>query len=492
MKQVILVGDLGYGDAGKGSIVDFLVRELQAGVVVRYNGGAQAAHNVVDPSGTHHTFSQFGSGTLTPGVRTHLSRFMLVDPLSMFREEQHLQALGITDAFSRTTIDREALVVTPYHQALNRLREIARGSERHGSCGMGIGETMSDYVVHGSQALFIGDLREPAQMKRKLQFLCELKLAGLQTIRDKLPDTETVSRELRVLEDPSLMDLVVDRYCQFARQVDIVEPEFLGHLLAQDTVIGEGSQGILLDEWYGFHPYTTWSTTTFRNADTLLQEQQYDGCVVRVGALRVYATRHGPGPFVTEDMALTAALPDLHNRTNPWQLTMRIGYFDAVAARYAIAVAGQVDLLAVTHLDRLRDMEEWRIADRYKYCGSPSGLDDYFALQDGAIADIKVGGFQDLVRQEQLTLRLQHCVPKYQVHPKITKSMSETDVAAFLVQIEQQLGVPVGIVSQGPTALDKGFTENWVRHMGNADLVPQSLSQTIAGLEEIESRIPAS
>ena len=492
MEKVILVGDLGYGDAGKGSIVDFLVRELQAGVVVRFNGGAQAAHNVVDPSGAHHTFSQFGCGTLIPGVRTHLSRFMLVDPLSMYREEQHLQKLGITDAFSRMTIDREALVVTPYHQALNRLREIARGNERHGSCGMGIGETMSDYIAHGSQVLFIGDLREPAQMKRKLQFLRELKLAALQTIRHKLPDTESVRRELRILEDSSLMDFIVDRYGQFARQVNIVEPAFLGRLLAQDTVIGEGAQGILLDEWYGFHPYTTWSTTTFRNADTLLQEQQYDGRIVRVGALRAYATRHGPGPFVTEDMALTAALPDLHNRTNPWQLTMRIGYFDAVAARYAIAVAGQVDLLAVTHLDRLRDMEEWRIADRYRYCGSQAGIDDYFAVQDGAIADIKVGESQDLVRQEQLTLRLQHCVPQYRVHPKSDRrSASETDVAAFLAQIEQQLGVPVGIVSQGPTALDKGFAESWMRHMGNADLVPQSLLQRIAGPEEMESRTPA-
>jgi adenylosuccinate synthase len=475
MKQVILVGDLGYGDAGKGSIVDFLVRELQAGVVIRYNGGAQAAHNVVDPSGAHHTFSQFGSGTLVPGVRTHLSRFMLVDPLSMFREEQHLQKLGITDAFSRTTIDREALVVTPYHQALNRLREIARGSERHGSCGMGIGETMSDYVAHGSQVLFVGDLREPVRMKQKLDFLRELKLAELQTIRDKLPDTESGSRELRVLEDPSLMDFIVDRYSEFVRWTNIVEPAFLGRLLDQDTVIGEGAQGVLLDEWYGFHPYTTWSTTTWRNADTLLQEQQYDGRIVRIGAMRVYATRHGPGPFVTEDMALTAALPDLHNHTNPWQLAMRIGYFDAVAARYAVAVTGQVDFLAVTHLDRLGDMEEWKIADCYRYCGSQAGLDDYFALQDGAIADIRVGGFQDLVRQEQLTLRLQHCVPQYWGHPRSNYEFaSETDVAGFLAQIEQQLDAPVGIVSQGPTALDKGFTESWMRYMGNADLVPQS------------------
>src|SRR5512147_2617059 len=97
-RQVILVADLGYGDAGKGSIVDYLTRQRPAHTVIRYNGGAQAAHNVIDPGGAHHTFAQFGSGTLVPGVRTYLSRFMLVDPLNLMHEERHLQTLGITDA----------------------------------------------------------------------------------------------------------------------------------------------------------------------------------------------------------------------------------------------------------------------------------------------------------------------------------------------------------------------------------------------------------
>src|SRR5512146_3203468 len=113
----ILVADLGYGDAGKGSIVDYLTRLTNAHTVVRYNGGAQAAHNVITPDGRHHTFSQFGSGTFVPGTRPHLSRFMMVHPLAMLAEERHLRALGIPDAFRRVSVDREALVTTPFQQS---------------------------------------------------------------------------------------------------------------------------------------------------------------------------------------------------------------------------------------------------------------------------------------------------------------------------------------------------------------------------------------
>lgn len=98
----------------------------------------------------------------------------------------------------------------------------------------------------------------------------------------------------------------------------------------------EGAQGVLLDEWHGFHPYTTWSTTTFGNAETLLAEAAMTA--TRLGVVRCYLTRHGPGPLVTEDPTLE--LPDPHNGRNEWQGAFRVGHFDAVALRYAIEVAG--------------------------------------------------------------------------------------------------------------------------------------------------------
>ena len=173
MQHAFLTVDLGFGDAGKGSIVDFLTHTHAAHTVVRYNGGAQAAHRVVTAGSSprEHVFAQFGSGTLA-GAATHLSRFMLLDPLAMVAEEQHLRALGVTDAFERTTIDERALVITPFQRAANRLKELARGDGRHGSCGMGIGETMVDYLEHGQRVLFASDLRNPDLMRANLRFLC--------------------------------------------------------------------------------------------------------------------------------------------------------------------------------------------------------------------------------------------------------------------------------------------------------------------------------
>src|SRR3954471_16685245 len=126
MRAIVIV-DLGFGDAGKGLLTDYLVRRTGARMVVRYNGGAQAGHNVVAPDGRHHTFAQFGSGTFVPGVRTFLSRDVVVHPSALPREELALRSAGVTDGFERLSISADALVITPYHQALGRMRELARG-----------------------------------------------------------------------------------------------------------------------------------------------------------------------------------------------------------------------------------------------------------------------------------------------------------------------------------------------------------------------------
>src|SRR3954467_7607322 len=98
MREHVIVVDLGYGDAGKGTVVDWLCTQGPVQAVVRFNGGGQAAHNVVLPDGRHHTFAQFGSGTLR-GVPTHLSRFVVVDPLALTAEAAHLGELGVPDPF---------------------------------------------------------------------------------------------------------------------------------------------------------------------------------------------------------------------------------------------------------------------------------------------------------------------------------------------------------------------------------------------------------
>ena len=136
-------------------------------------------------------------------------------------------------------------------------------------------------------------------------------------------------------------------YAAFAGRVTLVDSACLTSLLRAGPVVFEGAQGVLLDEWHGFHPYTTWSTTTFANAETLLAETGQTAA--RLGVVRCYLTRHGPGPLVTEDPTLELA--DRHNARNQWQGRFRTGHFDAVALRYALEVAGGVDGIALTHLD---------------------------------------------------------------------------------------------------------------------------------------------
>lgn len=458
-RQAVLIADLSYGDAGKGSIVDYLTRQHQAHTVVRYNGGAQAAHNVVEESGRHHTFAQFGSGTFIPGTRTHLSRFVLIHPLSMLKEEQNLLSIGIDDAFQRTSIDEAALIITPFQQAANRLHEMARANERHGSCGMGIGETMQDFLTYGPQVIFARDLHDRATVCRKLRFLRDLKLSQLESTRHQLPDTEQVRQELNILHDPEIIEHCADLFQHFASLVAIVNERYFSRLLDEPgAIIFEGAQGVLLDEWYGFHPYTTWSTTTFNNAEQLLQEQDYSGAVTRIGVLRAYSTRHGAGPFVTEDARLSASLPDAHNKDNLWQQAFRVGYLDLVATRYALDVAGPVDALAVTNLDRLATLPAWKLCNAYRYqAAGEEDLSPYFEAQGPSIKAIKVQQSANLTHQEQLTQRLWRCTPHYQTfHPSRTlETTTREDVYQYFAEIEQRLKCPIAIASFGPTASDK-------------------------------------
>ena len=440
MQHAFLTVDLGFGDAGKGSIVDFLTRAHDAHTVVRYNGGAQAGHRVVtaEPTPREHVFAQFGSGTLA-GAATHLSRFMLLDPLAMVAEERHLQAIGVPDAFQRTTIDERALVITPFQRAVNRLKELARGASRHGSCGMGIGETMVDSLEHGERVLFAGDLRKPDVLHAKLAFLHDVNLAKARALRSDLPDDEAAAREWALLAD-DWPGWLIDSYHDFAGQARMVPADYLHSILRRlGTVVFEAAQGVLLDEWNGFHPYTTWSTTTLENAYCLLDEAGYVGDLTRIGITRAYATRHGAGPLVTEDAELTRMLPDACNTFGAWQRGFRIGWLDLVMLRYALDVAGRLEEMAVTCLDRLAELPKIQVCRRYAY--------HTFTIDRIARAPAP----RALDYQEQLTQNLARCRPLLE---------PLADPQALLDLLATELGVPVRLASYGPAAEDKRFVDS--------------------------------
>lgn len=432
--KITAVIGLGFGDEGKGSLTDFLARKHESSTVVRFNGGSQAGHNVTLADGRHHTFAQFGSGTFVPGCRTHLSRFMLVNPIFLMGEEMHLRMLGVKDAYERMTVERTALVTNPFQVAANRVREMLRGMARHGSCGMGIGETMADFATHPEDAIRIEDLEHPHRLKRKLGYWQCLKYEELfsaytrycaQAPRAMGAENPDLTREWDVLRDTSVIDTTAERYSVFANHVKFVDERHLHGLLeGKGTLIFEGAQGVLLDQAWGFFPYCTRSDTTFGNALNLVPGYP----VTKIGVLRAYGTRHGHGPFPTEDPDLRVY--DSHNLYGEWQRDFRVGHLDLVLARYALQAVGGVDEIVMTNLDRLKG--------RVKVCTGYNGLrlDDAPHGQDPAT----------LAARTRFTAELSKVQPSYDEYKNVEEAIQAT---------RNHLGVPIRLCSYGPTAEDK-------------------------------------
>ena len=425
--RATLVVDLGYGDCGKGTVTDHYVRATGADLVVRFNGGAQAGHAVVTADGRAHTFSQFGAGSFLPGVRTYLSRFMVVHPGGLLREAEVLEGKGVERPLERLVIDHRARLITPFHQAANRLREVLRGEARHGSCGLGIGETMQDDLEHPGEVVRAQDLSHPEILRAKLVRWQQRKWEAFAVHRCTLRTTPEGRAELEVLESADIIERWIAEASLLAARVSNA-PE-LSHITG--SVVFEGAQGVLLDEWRGFHPHTTWSTCTFDNALEMLQG--WDGEVRKVGVLRSYATRHGAGPFPTETEELN--FPEPHNRVGPWQGAFRQGWFDAVTARYAVAACRGIDGLALTHLDRVPSSGLWKLATGYEGIASP-----YYT--EGAL---ELGPFADLDYQACLTEALCQAKPIY----------AEAPLERLRFQLEETLEAPIVLESWGATAQDK-------------------------------------
>lgn len=333
--RALVVQGLAFGDEGKGVTTDYLVRQHHSPLVVRYNGGPQAAHNVVTPDGVHHTFSQFGSGTLA-GARTHLSKFMLVEPMALAREAYVLKSKGVDDPWSLLSVDPEAVVITPYHREANRVRELRRGPGRHGSVGLGVGEARSDELE--GLALRVKDLSSSVDMLRTLSEIKNRKERELGATFSVHPehleyDYSLLSRDLRQMT----LSQAVDRYCD-----------------KDSVLVFEGAQGVLLDEHWGFAPYNSWTDCTFQNADYLCGQLTVThglrfSDITRVGVIRTYFTRHGNGPFPTYAKHVAEGV-EKHNTLHPWMGDFRTGYFDASLLDYAVKVASP-NALVVTHND---------------------------------------------------------------------------------------------------------------------------------------------
>jgi len=437
MPQAHIVVGLGYGDEGKGSWVDHLVRAHGIRHVIRFNGGAQAMHNVVTPDGMMHGFAQFGSGTLVPGTYTCLSKFMLVEPEAVFCEADVLRAKGVTDSLERLMIHESAPIITPFNRLLNRIQEIARGKARHGSCGFGIGITQGDVETLKESALYMRDLGS-SHLRSKLEYLHRRKVVE--------------SKDFGVAANADLMDTLafvdmeyyVELFTRFSRRVRVLSDEEFHEIVCENDTVFEGAQGVLLDQRYGFFPHCTRSNTTFENAEALLAEAAFSGEKVRIGLLRGYGTRHGAGPFVTEDPNLF--LPACHNTTGDWQGPFRLGWFDAVAARYALEITGGCDVLAITNLDRMRHLSRLNVAVGYDNTNSDFCTEERIHLPP---ADY------DWLRKR--TDAMYAVRPVYRHLPGLGQNLQYAN--GYVEHLSQMLDHPIHALSTSPDARKKYVQE---------------------------------
>ena len=410
MKAIVTVG-LGFGDEGKGATVDFLARDNNADLVVRYCGGAQAGHNVQLPGtfdlSERHTFSQFGSGTLA-GVNTYLGPRMIICPSTLGPEAQNLIRLGVSNPYAMLTANSNCLLSTKFHIAMNRLREISRRAQRHGSCGLGIGESRSYWLNHGLDACVMSDLSNRQLLIEKLTIMRDRFLLELQKLDHVDPHYAETIYTTRPAEEADNLIENMERVAVSERMPDA------------ELAIFEGAQGVLLDEYFGFHPYTTWSTVTPLHAMEILAETGFER-VITLGLTRAYSTRHGAGPFPSFCKALTGQINDKGNPQNDWQGKILSGPLDLILLKYAMAVV-PIDGLVVNHLDELP--ESPRVCRKYNGCDSLTVP-------------------RTMREQEAVTEALLKATPEY-------TSVSKQELLAELQEL-----CPIFLTGNGPTADDR-------------------------------------
>lgn len=277
----------GFGDEGKGRMVDALVAETGgAAVVVRSNGGAQAGHTVCLDDGRRHVFHHLGAGALA-GAATHLSRFFVHHPMLFAAEREALAGLGAEVA---VTADPRSFVTTPWDMLINQVVETARGASRHGSCGLGFGETI-ERNLDPAVALSFADLSRPGLRRR-----CEAIRERWTPQRLAVIGVTADAAAARVLDDTRILERFLDDCGAFVASVRLRDDADLGR---GAPVIFEGAQGLLLDQTIGVMPHVTRSNTGLANMVAVAAEAGLPA-IEATYVTRAYATRHGAGPLPRE------------------------------------------------------------------------------------------------------------------------------------------------------------------------------------------------
>jgi len=310
MKAKVVIGSA-FGDEGKGLFTDYFSYNNPNSLVIRHSGGSQAGHSVKTPNGIRHVFSHFGSGSLN-GTPTYLSKFFIVNPLMFKKELTKLQEKSIIPIL---VVDSRCIVTTPYDMIINQIVENARGDSRHGSCGVGINETIKRNEVFPISVI---DLLNSSKLK---ETLIRIRKEYLFLRLSQLGVTIVPKEFLKIIESEKLLDNFIYDCSKFLEFITYDKPNFTDY----DNLVFEGSQGLMLDQNSKHFPYVTPSNTGVKNVLEIIEEEKIVlEDIETVYLTRAYTTRHGAGNLPFETVGKTyAKIEDKTNIPNDFQGSLR-------------------------------------------------------------------------------------------------------------------------------------------------------------------------
>ena len=412
MKKVDVVLGLQWGDEGKGKVVDVLTPDYEA--VARFQGGPNAGHTL-EFNGQKYILRSIPSGIFQGGKTNLIGNGVVLDPI-LFREEAEALAKSGHDLTQRLCISKKAHLILPTHRILDAAYEAAKGADKIGTTGKGIGPTYTDKVSRNG--VRVGDI-----------FLDFKSIYNRAKARH-----EAILRSLGYAYDIEELERKWFEGIEYMKKFRIIDSEQTVNDLinADKRILAEGAQGTLLDVDFGSYPFVTSSNTVCAGVCTGLGiAPNRIGEVY--GIFKAYCTRVGSGPFPTELFDQTGKqLRDIgHEYGAVTGRERRCGWLDMVALKYAIMVDGVTQLIMMKS-DVMNDFDTIKAAVAYKTAEGETTVFPYNIENDVQPVYREFKGWKCDLRK----------VRRYDDFPKEFKEYVEF--------IEAETGVPVKIISVGP------------------------------------------
>lgn len=338
MKVYAVIG-ANFGDEGKGLMTDYFASQYKSSVVILSNGGAQRGHTVVTPEGYRHIFHHFGSNSFLPNSKTYIPEYFVVNPVIFRQEYEKLAKQNINPI---VYIHPSCLLTTIFDMLINQAIEIDRADHKHGSCGIGLYETLyrNQLGVDFKEHMQIKPLAITVNEFYHMNFLTRMDF--LHCLRDWYVDSRLnelhLKRDLNktfqeVLKNDNVIINFIDDFDYMMNRSTIADYTILKYGILKDTdaLIFENGQGLLLDQHnMEYFPHLTPSNTGLENCIKVLNAIDYEGDIEACYVTRTYMTRHGVGKFDTEcsKADINPAMIDLTNVPNPFQDSLRYGWLD--------------------------------------------------------------------------------------------------------------------------------------------------------------------